>query len=100
GEPPSTSHLPARRRAPSTRAFRTGPPGISRRFTLFMLVRHWRTCSRPAGTTRAMVRAVTRSEEHTSELQSRFDLVCRLLLEKKNSRKIDVKDRIRTQGHR
>src|SRR5699024_12188212 len=25
----------------------------------------------------------TRSEEHTSELQSRFDLVCRLLLEKK-----------------
>src|SRR5438067_8861237 len=28
-----------------------------------------------------------RSEEHTSELQSRFDLVCRLLLEKK---KIDL----------
>src|SRR5699024_12598449 len=28
--------------------------------------------------------AVIRSEEHTSELQSRFDLVCRLLLEKKN----------------
>src|SRR5699024_12094959 len=26
---------------------------------------------------------VNRSEEHTSELQSRFDLVCRLLLEKK-----------------
>src|SRR5699024_11863649 len=26
---------------------------------------------------------VPRSEEHTSELQSRFDLVCRLLLEKK-----------------
>src|SRR2546428_1606689 len=27
-----------------------------------------------------------RSEEHTSELQSRSDLVCRLLLEKKNTR--------------
>src|SRR5699024_12174068 len=27
--------------------------------------------------------AGVRSEEHTSELQSRFDLVCRLLLEKK-----------------
>src|SRR5436190_13810284 len=27
---------------------------------------------------------VTRSEEHTSELQSHSDLVCRLLLEKKN----------------
>src|SRR3712207_7211452 len=29
-------------------------------------------------------RATTRSEEHTSELQSRQYLVCRLLLEKKN----------------
>src|SRR5437868_12655893 len=28
---------------------------------------------------------VRRSEEHTSELQSRFDLVCRLLLEKKHT---------------
>src|SRR5699024_10906661 len=28
-----------------------------------------------------------RSEEHTSELQSRFDLVCRLLLEKKKNHK-------------
>src|SRR5438067_7500765 len=28
---------------------------------------------------------VQRSEEHTSELQSRFDLVCRLLLEKKKT---------------
>src|SRR5699024_11662498 len=28
-----------------------------------------------------------RSEEHTSELQSRFDLVCRLLLEKKKETK-------------
>src|SRR5699024_11976412 len=28
-----------------------------------------------------------RSEEHTSELQSRFDLVCRLLLEKKKNQK-------------
>src|SRR5207248_6921210 len=29
----------------------------------------------------------TRSEEHTSELQSPYDLVCRLLLEKKKKRK-------------
>src|SRR5699024_12783020 len=34
-------------------------------------------CSRSEST------AASRSEEHTSELQSRFDLVCRLLLEKK-----------------
>src|SRR6266704_6443399 len=30
---------------------------------------------------------ILRSEEHTSELQSRFDLVCRLLLEKKKYNK-------------
>src|SRR5207249_11257580 len=30
--------------------------------------------------------SVNRSEEHTSELQSRFDLVCRLLLEKKKKK--------------
>src|SRR5438067_9840181 len=29
---------------------------------------------------------LARSEEHTSELQSRFDLVCRLLLEKKKKK--------------
>src|SRR5690349_23435547 len=33
-----------------------------------------------------------RSEEHTSELQSRRDLVCRLLLEKKN-KWIDIKEK-------
>src|SRR2546430_7213260 len=32
---------------------------------------------------RALVDAVVRSEEHTSELQSQSNLVCRLLLEKK-----------------
>src|SRR2546428_3606042 len=32
-----------------------------------------------------------RSEEHTSELQSRSDLVCRLLLEKKKNTKIYLK---------
>src|SRR5207249_11671980 len=31
---------------------------------------------------------VMRSEEHTSELQSRFDLVCRLLLEKKKKKRV------------
>src|SRR5699024_12180677 len=31
---------------------------------------------------------IGRSEEHTSELQSRFDLVCRLLLEKKKRKPI------------
>src|SRR5207249_6777490 len=35
---------------------------------------------------RRLVRVFVRSEEHTSELQSRFDLVCRLLLEKKKKK--------------
>src|SRR5690606_39591946 len=35
--------------------------------------------------------AVTRSEEHTSELQSRENLVCRLLLEKKRERSTDCR---------
>src|SRR2546422_4328764 len=32
-----------------------------------------------------------RSEEHTSELQSRLHLVCRLLLEKKKKKKTEIK---------
>src|SRR5699024_11279398 len=38
---------------------------------------------RPAHRGRPARARAHRSEEHTSELQSRFDLVCRLLLEKK-----------------
>src|SRR2546422_3368300 len=38
-----------------------------------------------------------RSEEHTSELQSRLHLVCRLLLEKKK-KKIENKELIHTNG--
>src|SRR5437868_14754885 len=41
--------------------------------------RFWKVLHRP-------VENLPRSEEHTSELQSRFDLVCRLLLEKKKLR--------------
>src|SRR5438105_8426273 len=38
----------------------------------------------------AVPKTETRSEEHTSELQSRVDLVCRLLLEKKKKKKYKV----------
>src|SRR5438094_6513913 len=34
----------------------------------------------------SLVSSVVRSEEHTSELQSPYDLVCRLLLEKKKKK--------------
>src|SRR2546422_8126249 len=36
------------------------------------------------------VKTFERSEEHTSELQSRLHLVCRLLLEKKKYKKVNV----------
>src|SRR2546430_8077308 len=39
--------------------------------------------------------ASTRSEEHTSELQSQSNLVCRLLLEKKKKRPLDIEHRSR-----
>src|SRR5450432_780088 len=42
-------------------------------------------CSGSTGQTGPSRRRSQRSEEHTSELQSRSDLVCRLLLEKKKS---------------
>src|SRR5438034_8311149 len=40
-----------------------------------------------AGSSRGPTCYTTRSEEHTSELQSHSDLVCRLLLEKKKKKK-------------
>src|SRR6266851_7486975 len=43
----------------------------------------WITMGRP---TRPCRRDAPRSEEHTSELQSHHDLVCRLLLEKKKKK--------------
>src|SRR5437870_9066430 len=42
---------------------------------------------------------ITRSEEHTSELQSRGHLVCRLLLEKKKKRLL-VMHHLHSRSHR
>src|SRR5438067_3839003 len=53
--------------------------------TLFRsLCQHLCVCRYPDRQKPADADHAWRSEEHTSELQSRFDLVCRLLLEKKN----------------
>src|SRR5438034_7471822 len=46
---------------------------------------------------RGRARGATRSEEHTSELQSHSDLVCRLLLEKKNCDDDDCNGDIRRE---
>src|SRR6267378_490665 len=55
--------------------------------TLFRSHRSAGGCTRPAPAG-AGRRRPARSEEHTSELQSRRELVCRLLLEKKNVNRI------------
>src|SRR5947209_10875202 len=48
----------------------------------------WANATRPAATPTALWKSTqSRSEEHTSELQSRQYLVCRLLLEKKKKKK-------------
>src|SRR2546421_1209329 len=48
---------------------------------------HHTACPKPSGACcRVNEVAPARSEEHTSELQSRSDLVCRLLLEKKKKK--------------
>src|SRR6266700_7174751 len=61
---------------PYTTLFRSPPPGCA-----------WR----PGAAIRAPRPARRRSEEHTSELQSRENLVCRLLLEKKKNHTQPIK---------
>src|SRR5438093_6569420 len=46
--------------------------------------------ARPQRGARRHLSVVHRSEEHTSELQSLTNLVCRLLLEKKNKKNINL----------
>src|SRR5690349_24204925 len=72
-------------------------PPRSTLFPYTTLFRSCRTRRRPSGrpgrgrrrprATRPRGARAVRSEEHTSELQSRRDLVCRLLLEKKKKKR-------------
>src|SRR2546429_3321231 len=67
-------------KAKSSRARGTAPSGIAtRRRTPKSLF-----CAKPHGF--SAITGLQRSEEHTSELQSRLHLVCRLLLEKKKTK--------------
>src|SRR5437016_8024236 len=68
----------ARRRGPSVFPV-TAEPGTGQETPAVRRIRH-RLCRRPAA-------LQSRSEEHTSELQSLTNLVCRLLLEKKKKNK-------------
>src|SRR5699024_7281005 len=89
GHDPSWDLLGAR----AGSAIRDSPLVNPRVFTpLAIRAQHWagkmphhyfKNFSIPAGSSISLEWR-SRSEEHTSELQSRFELVCRLLLEKKN----------------
>src|SRR2546422_3693299 len=62
-----------------------GVPGIRTEPVLEAAQQRDRLLELPAGRVRVVVE---RSEEHTSELQSRLHLVCRLMLEKKKNLRI------------
>src|SRR5690606_40205714 len=74
-----------------------GSPNCTARYTAAAVPTFWHTSPRlagmpPAGTSSPVKILIScfsppRSEEHTSELQSRENLVCRLLLEKKKNTK-------------
>src|SRR3989442_5531112 len=73
------------RAAAQGRAVRSGPGAQADR----------RVCPPGGFAARGAARVPARSEEHTSELQSRPHLVCRLLLEKKKRRHRTPVDRTR-----
>src|SRR5690349_22619195 len=75
---PYTTLFRSSRPAPARRWPRRSRPHAGRRPTTRSTAPPASSCARPTPASTA-----ARSEEHTSELQSRRDLVCRLLLEKK-----------------
>src|SRR5260370_9064089 len=64
-------------------------------FRSYQSQQSWAQPSRPRTVNRSLI-FISRSEEHTSELQSHLNLVCRLLLEKKKN--ADRKNRNHVQS--
>src|SRR5438132_6107694 len=73
-----------------------------RRSRAWIVVRRIAHTSHHRGQQMAMMRRVrnARSEEHTSELQSHSDLVCRLLLEKKKKKQKNKSIKTYTHKHK
>src|SRR2546430_13733072 len=71
---------------PYTTLFRSSPRKLSRGAS-----RSTSACGHPQSD-QGGIGSCSRSEEHTSELQSQSNLVCRLLLEKKNMQHIQYRD--------
>src|SRR3989475_6447123 len=66
----------------STSALSHAIKGLEERFGVHLLARTTRSVA-PTEAGAQLIARLRRSEEHTSELQSQSNLVCRLLLEKK-----------------
>src|SRR2546421_1006547 len=71
---------------PYTTLFRSNQPYLMASIGCWLSVMKWITPLMPCQGGASSLR----SEEHTSELQSRSDLVCRLLLEKKKKKKYNT----------
>src|SRR2546429_3544732 len=72
---------------PYTTLFRSSMVTASARKTGRIATAHLASmCAHWTGKRTPILAGIARSEEHTSELQSRLHLVCRLLLEKKKNR--------------
>src|SRR5690625_5679954 len=65
-----------------------GKSTVTRLITGIIKEAGYKTIGKTTGTSARLIYWDTRSEVHTSELQSRGHLVCRLLLEKKKDKKI------------
>src|SRR5207249_7929068 len=72
----ATSHAPAEARQTKLEDWKPSAGQVA------LVPVHFSAASHTSTAARQTVLDDWRSEEHTSELQSRFDLVCRLLLEK------------------
>src|SRR5690606_42127778 len=98
--PPHRHSFPTRRSSdlPSTRCASRSPSSTRRWVQAPVSTSSWPTPAASPSRSPAPARAsppaqetVKRSEEHTSELQSRENLVCRLLLEKKKQNSKDTR---------
>src|SRR5256885_10036437 len=91
--PPRSTPFPTRRSSDLTLCSSqrsTASPAFVRKRTVYGSKHQPSRKSATQGGRRPPSRRPTRSEEHTSELQSPCNLVCRLLLEKKNNTYVDT----------
>src|SRR3989449_4424287 len=77
---------------PAAKLDLVGVTGTNGKTTSVTLLRHVLSALEPTGSIGTLgAFDPTRSEEHTSELQSRLHLVCRLLLEKKKKKQSTIR---------